>query len=118
MSVFLISIGNRVKFLRKEKGLTQEELAEKAGLQYQYIGGIERGERNISLLSFEKILETLEVSPIGFFSVNKINITEQEQNKAQLLLQHSELLKTLNKEEIMILIQIIQKMLEFKEASK
>ena len=42
----LLAFGLRVKELRKEKGLTQSELAEKIGLSNNFIGMIERGERN------------------------------------------------------------------------
>lgn len=45
--------------LRKAKGWTQEQLAEAAGLHYSYIGGIERGDRNISLETLEKIITGL-----------------------------------------------------------
>lgn len=117
MSEFLSLIGDRVKAIRKDKGLTQEELAEKAELQYSYIGGIERGERNISLLSFQKVLDALEVSPLGFFSYNKVSILHQELNKTQLLSKHTELITTLNEEQIVIVNQITQKMLEFAESS-
>ena len=54
--------GNRVKELRKAKNISQEELGERAGLHYTYIGGVERGERNISLESIEKIASGLEVN--------------------------------------------------------
>ena len=41
--------GSRVRDLRKRRGWTQEQLAEAAGRHWTYIGGIERGERNITL---------------------------------------------------------------------
>lgn len=53
--------GNRLKALRKEKGLSQEELAEKSGLNRPYISGIEQGKRNVSLEVMEKLAEALEV---------------------------------------------------------
>ena len=46
MSDFLRSIGERIRTIRKLKGLTQEQLAEKTGLQDSYIGGVERGEEH------------------------------------------------------------------------
>ena len=58
----LIAFGNRVRELRKEKELSQEELADKAGLHRTYIGMIERGEKNITLVNIEKITNALDTS--------------------------------------------------------
>lgn len=54
--------GARVRMLRKEKGLSQEDFADLCGLHRTYIGAIERGERNISLENIEKIARALGVS--------------------------------------------------------
>ena len=51
MADILKQFGKKVRELRKAQGLSQEELAEKADLHYTYIGGVERGERNLSLKS-------------------------------------------------------------------
>ncbi|CAN7383169.1 helix-turn-helix domain-containing protein [Rossellomorea sp. LjRoot5] len=118
MSEFLVSFGARVKYLRKEKGLTQEDFAERAELQYTYISGIERRERNISFLTFQKILEALEVSPLGFFSYNKNNIIQKEKSKAELISNHKEILHTLDPDEIVILNKIMYNILEFKSINE
>ena len=47
---------------RKARGLTQESLADLCGLDRTYIGGIERGERNVSLRNIEVIARALKVS--------------------------------------------------------
>lgn len=57
----LIKFGERVREIRKEKGLSQEELAHKADLHRTYIGMIERAEKNITLVNIEKIANALEV---------------------------------------------------------
>lgn len=57
----LISFGAKVRELRKEKGLSQEELSFKADLHRTYIGMIERAEKNITLINIEKIAKALEV---------------------------------------------------------
>lgn len=49
--------------LRKELGISQEDLAEKCGLHRTYVGAIERSERNITLQTLEKIADSLGVSP-------------------------------------------------------
>jgi transcriptional regulator with XRE-family HTH domain len=53
--------GERVRELRKQKGLSQEALALECDLDRTYIGGVERGERNISLLNIHKIAHALGV---------------------------------------------------------
>jgi len=53
--------GQRVREIRKKKGLSQEELAHKADLHRTYIGMIERAEKNITLINIEKIANALEV---------------------------------------------------------
>lgn len=57
----LIKFGERVREIRKEKRLSQEELAHKADLHRTYIGMIERAEKNITLINIEKIANALEV---------------------------------------------------------
>jgi len=59
----LIAFGEKVRELRKEKGLSQEDLSYKADLHRTYIGMIERAEKNITLINIEKIAKALEVQP-------------------------------------------------------
>ncbi|MBD2457900.1 helix-turn-helix transcriptional regulator [Nostoc sp. FACHB-87] len=60
--VILMLFGERVRALRQTCGLSQEALALAAGLDRTYIGGVERGERNISLINIQKIAHALDVS--------------------------------------------------------
>jgi transcriptional regulator with XRE-family HTH domain len=53
--------GTRVRELRKKRGWTQEQLAEAAGRHWTYIGGIERGERNVTLPVVGDIARALDV---------------------------------------------------------
>ena len=54
--------GQRVRELRKAKGLSQEAFAAECGLDRTYISGIERGRRNVSLRNIEVIAKTLGIS--------------------------------------------------------
>ncbi len=63
----LVIFGERVKAVRKNQGLSQEELAAKADLHRTYIGMIERGEKNITLLNILKIARALNVFPGDLF---------------------------------------------------
>jgi transcriptional regulator with XRE-family HTH domain len=55
-------IGLNITIIRERQGLTQEKLAELAGLHRAYIGQIERGEKNIGLKNLEKIAKGLNVN--------------------------------------------------------
>ncbi len=53
--------GNRVSYLRKNAGLSQERLADECGVHRTYLGGIERGERNPSLKNIYAIAKALGI---------------------------------------------------------
>jgi transcriptional regulator with XRE-family HTH domain len=54
-------LGKNVRRVRQQKGLTQEELAFEAEIDLTYMGGIERGRRNPSLLVMARIAEALSI---------------------------------------------------------
>ncbi len=60
--------GERVRKLRLERGLTQEALAARAGLHSTYVGGIERGERNVGFDNIVKLARALGEHPAALFS--------------------------------------------------
>lgn len=64
----LKTIGETIRKVRKAQGLTQAELAKSIGLNRNYIGMIERGERNPSFLSLFKIISGLKMTVPQFFS--------------------------------------------------
>jgi len=60
--------GTRLRQLRDERGYSQEELAERAGLHRNYVGGVERGERNVALENIVKLAKALSVRPGELFA--------------------------------------------------
>lgn len=67
--------GNRVRQLRKSRRWSQEDFAHRAGLDRSYMGGVERGERNVSLENIYLIAKALEV-PISELFVGWVAVVE------------------------------------------
>jgi len=70
-SDILKKFGERVRELRREKGFSQEELADRANLHRTYIGMIERAEKNITLINIEKIASALKVCINDLMNFNR-----------------------------------------------
>ena len=70
--MILKKLGERIKQLRKGAGISQEKLAELAGLDRTYINSVENGKRNISIINMEKICIALEISLSDFFNTDII----------------------------------------------
>ncbi|MNI45797.1 HTH-type transcriptional regulator SinR [compost metagenome] len=94
------SVGNRIRELRKAKGWTQEQLAEAASLHYSYIGGVERGDRNISLETLEKIIAAFQVPAVEIFRF------EDETDRRKALDEHMTLISDRITEEITAITRI------------
>ncbi|WP_307302660.1 MULTISPECIES: helix-turn-helix domain-containing protein [unclassified Paenibacillus] len=73
-----IKFGFTVKYFRKKKKLSQEQLAEKAHLDRTYIGSIERGERNISLVNIERIAKALELEVWELFKMENVKVEQYD----------------------------------------
>lgn len=58
------TVGNNIRDLRRARGVSQEELADEIGVHRTYMGGVERGERNLTLRSLERIAQRMGVDPI------------------------------------------------------
>jgi len=62
------AFGDQMRELRKAQRLSQEGLAELADLDRTYVGGIERGERNVALLNIWRLADALGTHPSAFFN--------------------------------------------------
>ena len=58
------TVGENLRRIRRERGLSQERFADVLGVHRTYMGGLERGERNLTLKSLEKIAAALEIDPL------------------------------------------------------
>ena len=63
----LVKIGNNIRKIRLNKGLSQEALALNSGIDRSYLGGIERGEHNVAVINLEKIAIALEMPIANLF---------------------------------------------------
>lgn len=108
----LVKVGQRVRDLRKRSGLSQEELGEKAGFHFSYIGGVERAEKNITLVNLQKIADALDVPIIELFAFTKHKkMTNNEKDMLLNLL--IEKLTSMNKSDLkklnVLLVEIFEK---------
>jgi transcriptional regulator with XRE-family HTH domain len=58
-----VLFGRKLSALRKLRGWSQEQLALESGLARSYLGGVERGQRNIALINICRLAETLDLPP-------------------------------------------------------
>jgi transcriptional regulator with XRE-family HTH domain len=61
------TFGTALRTLREDRGYSQEALAERAGLHRNYVGGVERGERNVALENIVKLAQALSVRTKDLF---------------------------------------------------
>jgi transcriptional regulator with XRE-family HTH domain len=59
------TVGRNLRAYREDKGLSQEAFADELGVHRTYMGGIERGERNLTLKSLERIASQVELDPLA-----------------------------------------------------
>jgi transcriptional regulator with XRE-family HTH domain len=64
----LIRLGDRIRTLRKKRGWTQVEMAEKVGIDRSFLADVERGKRNVSILNLDLMAKGLKVSLSQLFS--------------------------------------------------
>lgn len=86
MQDILKLVGSRIRDYRKSKGLSQDQLGEMCDFHFSYIGGVERGERNISLENIGKIAAALDVEPKLLFDFDEpflVPITDEKEAALQ-----------------------------------
>jgi transcriptional regulator with XRE-family HTH domain len=71
-------LGKRIRDIRKEKGYSQEYLAEISGFHYTYIGGVERAQTNITISNLIKIAEALNVGVYDLFTYTMLKYRGNE----------------------------------------
>ena len=108
MSELIKVICANIREVRKINGLTQEELAEKCGLHTTYLAGVERGERNITIQTLEKIAHGLEISPIELLKFEGLDIDEQFFNKQEKLNVLLNIMNDFNERDLSRIINIVQ----------
>ena len=110
MSELVKTVGQRIRNYRTQLGLSQERLAELSGCHPTYIGQIERGEKNATIESIEKIAAALKVSLSKLFE----NVGSQDTSGRNIPLECYELLLSKSKEEQEHLIKILIEMDKYK----
>ncbi len=66
------TLGCNLRHFREERGLSQEAFADVLGVHRTYMGGVERGERNLTLKSVERIAESVGMDPLDLLSARSI----------------------------------------------
>lgn len=103
-------VGERLRSYRNRAGLSQEELAEKSGLHNTYIGQLERGEKNATLESIEKVAGALEL-PLEILFEN-IVFGKVENKTAK---ECYELITALSEKEQKAILELIKKTIDYKK---
>jgi transcriptional regulator with XRE-family HTH domain len=91
MAELIEQIGKQIRILRKNRGLTQERLGEMVQLPQSYIGGVERGEKNISLETLERLINALKISPVEVLGTAQPSEKEKALDSLKVLLHNRSL---------------------------
>jgi transcriptional regulator with XRE-family HTH domain len=73
----LVTIGQQIREARAKAGISQEELAYRVDLDRTYVGGVERGERNLGVLNLFKLAEALNIP--AFALIKGISLPKEEE---------------------------------------
>lgn len=75
------TIGRNLRAYREAKGLSQEAFADELGVHRTYMGGIERGERNLTLKSLERIAERIGLDPLALLCQQGLTPPDDEPDR-------------------------------------
>ena len=103
-------VGQRIRNYRTQLGLSQEKLAELSGCHPTYIGQLERGEKNATLESIDKVASSLKISLSKLF----VNLCGESTNERNIPLECYEFLLTKSQEEQEQIIKILIEMDKYK----
>jgi transcriptional regulator with XRE-family HTH domain len=78
MNPLLKALGKNIRERRTTLGMSQEQLAAKCGLHRTYVGGVERGERNISVLNLSRLAGVLRVETSELLMLSKADYREKD----------------------------------------
>ena len=112
MSELAKTIGQRIKYYRCQLGLSQEKVAEKAGCHTSYIGQLERGEKNATIKSIEKIAAAIDIPLSKIF--DRLGSTEDPDTDSDIPAKCYDLLLSKSKAEQEQLYQILLEMDKYK----
>jgi len=93
--------------------MTQEELGDKAGLHWTYIGGVERGEKNLTIKSLEKIARALNVSLKDLLS--PVKLTSPKTEKEKLLSEITRILQRQKEKDLHLILKVIKDVLNWRK---
>ncbi|MEK3900056.1 helix-turn-helix domain-containing protein [Paenibacillus sp. FSL R7-0179] len=110
MTDFLALVGARIRQIRSQKGLSQARLAELSELHDTYIGSVERGKRNISLKSLERIMSALEADPSEALKFGQLEDVDGVLDKEFALDIHLSLLRERSPEEVKLVQRMVRDM--------
>ena len=77
-------IAQKVKYLRKQQNMSQEELSEQADLGLKYINQLENQNVNLTIHSLEKVIDALEMTPEEFFNFDSLESTSDKTDNLSL----------------------------------
>jgi XRE family transcriptional regulator, regulator of sulfur utilization len=107
-------VGSRIRELRISKGWSQEKLGELADLHPTYIGGIERGERNVAIENLSSIASALGLSLSQLFDFQKEGKSKRDIYKANLIA----LLRKKDEGDLRLLLKMVEAIDEWKQTVK
>jgi transcriptional regulator with XRE-family HTH domain len=114
MHTIRTEVGRRIRELRKSRGWSQEKLGELADLHPTYIGGIERGERNVALENLAQLATAFGLSLSQLFDFQKAGKAKRDVLRANIITW----LRKRDEGELRLLQKILDAIDEWKEAAK